>query len=126
VTNIDGADIFGSSSKWPSYTDADDRDATQMRAALVEKHPDVMNTRNIGQAPNDALFHAESNILMRAARKYGGSLAGREFDVYVERPMCSSCKKVLPLLSRELGNPTVRFIDKRGTVLTLRGGLWAD
>jgi hypothetical protein len=126
VSNIGGEDIFGSSSKWPSYTDADDRDATQMRDILIDKHPDVMNTQNIGQAPNNALFHAESNILMRAARKYDGSLAGKEFDVYVDRPMCNSCRKVLPLLSRELGNPTVRFIDKSGTMLMLRGGSWVD
>lgn len=126
VSTIEGEDVFGSSSNWPSYTDADGRHANQMRATLMEKYPDVMNTLNAGQAPNNALFHAESNILMRAARKYGGSLAGKEFDVYVDRPMCSSCKRVLPLLSRELGSPTVRFIDTRGNVLVLRGDSWMD
>jgi hypothetical protein len=83
-----------------------------------------MNTQNIGQAPNNALFHAESNILMRAARKYGGSLAGKEFDVYVDRRLCRSCERVLPLLSRELGNPTVRFFDGSGRTLMLRDGAW--
>jgi hypothetical protein len=124
VTSIGGEDIFGSSSNWPSYTSADDRDAGQMRATLIEKHPDVMNTRNIGQAPNDALFHAESNLLMRAARKSGGSLVGMELDVYVDRRLCRSCQIVLPLLSRELGNPTVRFFDGSGRTLILRDGSW--
>lgn len=126
VTNIDGEDIFGSSSKWPSYTDVDDRDATRVRDTLIAKHPEIMNTENIGQAPNNALFHAESNILMRAARRYGGSLAGKEFDVYVDRGLCRNCRTVLPLLSRELGNPTVRFFDGRGRTLILRGGAWVN
>ncbi len=97
-----------------------------MRTILVEKRPDVMNTRNLGQIPNDALFHAEANVLMRAARKLGGSLAGRELEVHVDRPMCGSCKRVLPLLASEIGNPTVRFMDNRGTTLILRNGIWVD
>lgn len=124
VSKVDGEDIYGSSSNWPSYTSADDRDARQMRATLIDEHPDVMNRRNIGQFPNDALFHAEANLLMRAARRYGGSLSGKEFVVYVDRPMCQSCEIVLPLVVRQLGNPTVTFVDKGGRTRTLRGGAW--
>ena len=126
VTTVDGEAIFGSSDRSPTFTDADGRDAERMRGILVEKSPDVMNTRNLGQIPNDALFHAEANVLMRAARKFGGSLAGRELEVHVDRPMCGGCKDVLPLLAREIGNPTVRFVDKRGTVLISCNGSWVD
>lgn len=37
----------------------------------------MMATGNIGPKPNDALFHAEANALLRAAEPYGGTLAGR-------------------------------------------------
>ncbi len=126
VTTVDGETIFGSSGRSPTFSDVDRYDAELMRSILVEKRPDVMNTGNLGQFPNDALFHAEANVLMRAARKSGGSLAGRELEVHVDRPMCESCKRVLPLLALEIGNPTVRFVDNRGTMLVLRDGSWAD
>lgn len=125
VTTVDGETIFGSSGQSPTFTGADRRDAERMRAILVEKYPDVMSTGNIGQFPNDALFHAEANVLMRAARRFDGSLAGRELEVHVDRTMCLSCREVLPLLSRELGSPTVTFIDRDGFAMTMRNGNWA-
>jgi hypothetical protein len=124
VTTVDGEMIFGSSGRSPTFTDADRRDAEQVRAILIGKYPDVMNTQNIGQFPNDALFHAEANVLMRAANRFGGSLSGRELEVHVDRPMCRSCEEVLPLLSRELGNPTVRIYDKTDRMLIFRDGSW--
>jgi hypothetical protein len=81
-----------------------------------------MNVENIGQMPNDALFHVEANVLLRAARKYGGSLAGKEFEVHSDRALCGSCRQVLPLLTRELGSPAVTFIDKNGVALIVRNG----
>ena len=51
--------------------------ARDMRSRLIERYPDVMATGNIGHKPNDALFHAEANALLRAAEPSGGSLAGR-------------------------------------------------
>ena len=124
VTTVDGETIFGSSGRSPTFTDADGHDSERMRAALVQKYPDLMNTQNFGQCPNDALYHAEANILMRAAKRFGGSLAGRELEVYVDRTMCPSCRIVLPLLSRELGNPAVTFIDNGGSVMRLHNGSW--
>lgn len=124
VTTVDGETIFGSSGRSPTFTDADGRDSERMRAALVQKYPDLMNTQNLGQFPNDALYHAEANILMRAAKRFGGSLAGKELEVYVDRPLCRSCEKVLPLLSKELGSPTVKIFDGTNRVLILRNGSW--
>jgi hypothetical protein len=74
--------------------------------------------------PNDALYHAEATALTRATRANGGSLSGKEMDVYVDRPLCRSCKEVLPLVSRELGHPTVNFTDIYGQRHRLRNGRW--
>jgi hypothetical protein len=124
LTTLDGEPIFGSSGRSPTFTDADGREAERVRAILIAKYPDEMNTSNIGQFQNDALFHAESNVLMRAAKKNGGSLTGRNLEVHVDRALCRRCETVLPLLSRELGHPTVRFFDTSGRVLILRNGSW--
>jgi NMD protein affecting ribosome stability and mRNA decay len=64
-----------------------------MRDDLIEKYPKVMSTDNIGQIPNDALFHAEVTVLLRAARANGGTLEGKTVEVTVDREMCNSCKK---------------------------------
>ena len=95
-----------------------------MRGILIEKYPDVMKQDNVGEKPNDALFHAEATILFRAARENGGTFAGRTLEVFADRPMCDSCKKVLPYVGLELGNPTVAFIDPTGLRLTMRNGTW--
>jgi hypothetical protein len=44
----------------------------------------------------------------------GGTLAGRDFTVTVDRPICSACKEVLPSLGEYLGNPRVTFYDTGG------------
>ena len=95
-----------------------------MRDNLLISDPDVMSTDNTGYKPNDAIYHAEATALMRAARKNGGSLYGRDLELYVDRPMCGGCEVVLPLVSRELGYPTVRLTDISGRRRTLRYGVW--
>lgn len=79
--------------------------AERLRGELIAKYPDSMAKENIGQMPNDAVFHAEATALLRAARANGGSLAGKELMVHVDRPMCSNCSKILPLIGLELGDP---------------------
>jgi hypothetical protein len=98
--------------------------AARMRNALIRKYPDVMKQDNIGQKPNDALFHAETTVLLRAARQNGGTLKGRTIEVYVDRSMCGSCEKVLPKVGVELGNPTVTFVDRAGRSRTMKDGDW--
>lgn len=83
-----------------------------------------MNPENVGRIPNNALFHAETNVLLRAARAKGGTLAGRSLEVLTDRPMCPSCDKLLPLVGLELENPTVTFIGPNGVVKTMRDGVW--
>jgi hypothetical protein len=95
-----------------------------MRDILIEKHPDVMKRDNIGRKPNDAVFHAEATVLFRAARENGGTLTGRTIEVVADRSMCDSCKKVLPVVGLELGNPTVSFVDPAGLRLTMQNGTW--
>lgn len=86
--------------------------------------PDIMATGNVGHKPNDALFHAEANALLRAAEPYGGSLAGRTIEMRVDRPLCPSCDAALPYLGTQIGNPTVRIIDGAGDIWIMRDGMW--
>ena len=124
VTTFNGKHIFGSNSDSPTYTRADRALAVGVRRVLIQKYPDVMKTDNIGQIPNNAVFHAEATVLLRAARENGGTLAGQTLEVFADRVMCDSCKKVLPKLGFELGNPTVTFVDNVGKRLTMRNGKW--
>jgi hypothetical protein len=121
---LDGEPIFGVNSKSIGYTAADEAAAHAMRAKLIQLHPYVMSTGNIGFMPNDALFHAEATALMRAAGNRGGSLAGQTIRVQVDRPVCRSCENVLPLIGMQLGNPTVRFTDRAGKTSIMRSGQW--
>jgi hypothetical protein len=124
-TKFNGKDIFGSNSNSPTYKRIDREEAERARDILIQKYPDVMKRDNIGEKPNDALFHAETNILLRAARENGGALAGQSLEVFVDSSMCYSCKKILPCLGLELGNPSVIFIDPAGTRVTMQDGAWA-
>ncbi len=126
VTTIDGKDIFGSNSKSPTYRIVDHAAARKMRDVLLEKYPDLMNSENIGQMPNNALFHAETTVLLRAARETGGSLAGRTLEVFSDRKMCNSCEIILPKVGMELGNPTVTFTGPKGPPKTMRDGRWVE
>jgi hypothetical protein len=124
VTTIDGEQIFGSNSTSPTYDGADRAAAVELRDRLIEKYPDVMNTKDVGRRPNDALFHAETTILTRAARANGGTLAGRTIEVHVDREICPSCDAALPYVGLELGNPTVTFVEPTGRRQTIYNGSW--
>lgn len=119
---IDGQDVFGVNSRSPAFTQRDDDMARDMRDRLIRELPNIMNTRNIGGIPNDALFHAEANLLFRAAEQYGGSLQGRTIDITVDRPFCQFCQTVLPEIASRLGNPTVVVRDRAGRVYELQNG----
>jgi hypothetical protein len=84
------------------------------------------SAERVGRKPNDALFHAETTVLLRAAREKGGSLAGRTLTVHVDDKLCNNCQIVLPYVGLELGNPTVTFIDPNGLEKTMRDGAWVD
>ena len=110
-TRFKGQDIFGSNSTSPAYSSEDRKAAEKMRATLIEKYPNIAKQGNVGQIPNNAVFPAEANVLMREARKNGDTLAGQALEVFVDREMCEPCKMMLPYIGLELGNPTVTFID---------------
>lgn len=120
---VDGRPVIGVNSDAPGYTMADQAAAEAMRARLVERYPEVMATDNLGHIPNNALFHAEANALLRAAEP-SGSLAGREIDMRVDRMLCPSCDRVLPLVGLDAGNPTVRITDGSGALWIMRDGAW--
>ena len=91
---------------------------------MLAKYPEKMSLRNVGEMPNDALFHAEVTVLLRAARENGGMLQGKSLTVFVDKAMCPNCQKLLPSVGTEIGNPTVTFIDRRAIVRTMRDGEW--
>lgn len=113
---VDGIPYIGVNSQALTYSDRDNTAAEQIRDSLIQSYPSRMNTDNIGQFPNNAVFHAEATCLLRAARANGGTLAGKVIEVHVDREMCRSCKQILPYIGLELGNPTVTFKDPRGRV----------
>ncbi len=121
---VDGSPLFGVSSNAPGYTVTDELAAISMRTKLVERYPDIMRLENLGWKPNDALYHAEANALLRAAEAHGGSLAGRTIEISVDRPLCSSCASILPKIGTELGDPEVRIIDGRGDLWITINGIW--
>jgi len=123
-TRFKGQDIFGSNSTSPLYTQGDRKEAGSMRGVLIKKYPGVMAQDNTGQMPNDALFHAETTVLLRASRENSGTLAGQTLEVFTDEAMCPSCEILLPYVGLELGNPTVTYIDRAGRVLTMKDGAW--
>lgn len=123
VTTMDGVDIFGSNSSSPTYTREDVAAATQLRDRLVEKYPDVFKTEGIARLPNNAVTHAETTVLLRAAHQNGGTLAGRTLDVFGDARMCNNCETILPYVGLELGNPTVTFSGPHGRY-TMKDGVW--
>jgi hypothetical protein len=116
---------IGVNSDAPSgYAIRDSMAATGMREELVKKYPELMSTDNVGQFPNDSLFHAEVTCLLRAMRRNGGTLEGQEVEMRVDREMCWRCEKVLPKVGLELGNPRVTVIDATGASKTMHNGQW--
>ena len=125
-TEIDGQIFFGVNSKAAGYTSHDEAAAMEMRARLIDRHPGVMATDHLGHFPNNALFHAEANVLLRAAEQFGGSLAGREIEIHLDRRLCDSCVAVMPSLGTQIGSPIVRIIDGTGTRWIMRDGIWTE
>lgn len=120
ITWVDDRAIFGTNSGFHAYTPADRSAATNLREILVREHTDIMDTSNIGGIPNDALFHAETTALLRAAKMNGGTLAGRTLEIVVNGRTCPSCIDVLPLVVQKLGNPTVFITDFKGVRYMIR------
>jgi hypothetical protein len=88
----------------------------------MKKYPALSSGDNIGKMPRNAIFHAETTVLLRAARENGGTLAGQTIDVYVDDETCNNCKTILPYVGLELGNPTVTFTDSKGSTFTIQDG----
>jgi hypothetical protein len=112
VGKVDGQVYFGVNSGAPGYSGTDWNSAKTARDDLIDKYPDTMKKTDVGRVPNDALFHAESTILLRAARDSGGSLANKSIEIQVDREVCYSCGEVLPKLSLELGDPYVVYVER--------------
>jgi len=123
-TEVNGEQVWGSNSTSPTYTSRDRAVANELRSTLIKKYPDVMNSDNIGAKPNDAVFHAETTALLRASKANGGTLAGQTLVVVGDRPLCDSCRTLLPYIGLEVGNPTVTFIDPTGLRQTIHSGVW--
>lgn len=125
VTMMDGEAITGTSSDYGDWRAIDHVEARALRATILRKYPKLAR-QNSGQIPLDAFFHAETNLLLRAARKNGRSLAGRTLEVFVDNESCPSCKTVLGYVGLELGNPTITFINSNtGRVMgVVRNGEW--
>jgi hypothetical protein len=121
---VDDMPFLGINSDAPTYTGADRAAAEDLRRTLIEKYPETMSTDNVGQFPNDSLFHAEVTCLLRAARANGGSLERRTVVMHVDRTMCDRCEKVLPLVGLDLGDPIVTFVDPNDEISVMHNGTW--
>jgi len=113
-TTLNGRPVYGPNSGHHEYKAADRIDRREKERILVEKYSEDLRRRPINEFPGQAMKHAEVTVLLRAARRNSGTLAGQTLDVEVDRKLCPSCEIVLPLLGRELGNPTVTFTDSEG------------
>lgn len=120
VGKIDGQVYFGVNSGAPGYSNVDWNRAAATRDYLADKYPE-MKLANMGRVPNEALFHAESTILLRAASDSGGSLANRSIEIQVDRRVCYSCGEVLTKLGLELGDPYVVYVERNTGV---RNAMW--
>jgi hypothetical protein len=125
-TTINGSNVFGSNSNSPTYTTTDRGAAERLRDILMEKYPEVMDAGNVGGMPKNALFHAETTVLLRAARANHGTLEGQTLEVRVDNAMCNNCRRILPYVGLELGNPTVTFLGPKGRIHRMRNGSWVD
>ena len=75
VTEIDGKLYFRINSGAPGYTTGDQKEADN-GDGRKNKYPNELRTKNIGSVPNDLFYHAELNLLMRAARENNGTSEG--------------------------------------------------
>ena len=124
IANINGRLVYGVNSTARGYTSYDRAAADAMREQLLRKQPRLLNTDNTGRKPNDAIYHAEANVLLRMARALGGSLRGQKITIHVDRDFCQSCDKVFPKIALELGDPEVTIVDPSGIYGTTQGGAW--
>lgn len=60
-----------------------------MRARYLEENPELAESIKSGQMPTNAFYHAEVNVLTRAARENGGTLAGENLTVFGDRRLCN-------------------------------------
>jgi hypothetical protein len=125
VTTMDGKAITGTSSTHGDWHPIDHFEARALRTTIMRKYPHLAR-QNSGQIPLDAFFHAETNLLLRAARTNGRSLAGKSLDVFVDNETCPNCQDILGPVGLELGNPTLTFINSTtGRVMgVVRDGKW--
>ena len=123
-TELNGKGIYGVNSTAATYEAADRAAADKMRDLLIKDFPDYFDKDNIGQAPNNAVYHAEATALFRAARENGGTLKGQDLVVHVDMKMCPNCESVLPYIGLELDNPTVTFVGPKGEMNIMRDGRW--
>lgn len=122
---VDGKQYFGTNSRSFLFDRADRADTEQLRDILLTKYPERFDLDdNISGAPKNALYHAETNILLRLARDNAGTLAGRKLEIFTDTPLCGNCRSVLPYVGKELGNPTVTFVGPNGRRDTMRDGAW--
>lgn len=126
VTTIEGENIFGVNSGSPTYNRVDRAEADQLRDRYWVAEHSIPLPGAAGQMPSNAFYHAETTILLRAARQNGGTLSGRSIEIVSDRQMCNNCDKVLPFVGRELGNPRVTFIGPDGSTRTMQDGRWID
>jgi hypothetical protein len=126
VTTIDGRDFHRTSSRRGDWRTVDHVEVRGLRSTILRRNPHLARRPSLTEVPLDAFYHAETNLLLRAAREHGGSLAGKSIDVFVDNEVCSSCKNVLRYVGLELGNPTVTFINSRtGRAMgVVRDGRW--
>jgi hypothetical protein len=105
VTTIDGEDIFGINSDSSAYTSKDDIEARKLRDILVKKYPTKFSSENLGKMPNNALFHAETTVLLKAAKRNGGTLAGRTLTVYGDSKTATIATACCPMSDWNWGIP---------------------
>ena len=120
-TETDGKQYFGTNSRSFLFDSVDRADTERLRDRLLSNYPDRFES--IG-TPTNALYHAETNIMLRLARDNGGTLAGRKLEIFTDTPLCGNCRSVLPFVGKELGNPTVTFIGPNGRRDTMKDGTW--
>jgi hypothetical protein len=125
-TEVDGTIIYGSNSSLPLYRNIDRIESDQLIAQYVKEYPEMTEKARLREMPIAAFYHAETNVLTRAARESGGTLSGRTLEVFGDRKLCNNCRVILPFVGRQVGNPTVTFFDRYGRVGTIRDGKWLE
>jgi hypothetical protein len=124
VATSNGQLFFGTNSNAPTYSGRDRAEASRTVDGMLQQFPKFMNQYNIGGEPNNALYHAEATVLLRMRDSFGGTLAGRTFDVTVDRTLCPICEQLLPRLGMHLGNPRISYYDRAGLHGVMRDNRW--